>query len=69
MDNLVLKGLTEVEGMRFHDIEGGEKHMSKKYEVADCLTLENAESIHEVGVALVITDGKYAQIVKEDDEN
>jgi len=23
MDNLVLKGLTEVEGMRFHDIEGG----------------------------------------------
>ena len=43
--------------------------MSKKYEVADCLTLENAESIHEVGVALVITDGKYAQIVKEDDEN
>jgi hypothetical protein len=50
-------------------MKGGEKHMSKKYEVADWLTLESAESIHEVGVALVITDGKYAQIVKEDDEN
>ena len=23
MSKLVLKGLTEVEGMRFHDIEGG----------------------------------------------
>ena len=42
--------------------------MSKKYEVADWLTLESAESIHEVGVALVITDGKYAQIVKEEIE-
>jgi hypothetical protein len=42
--------------------------MSKKYEIADCLTLESAESIHEVGVALVITDGKYAQIVKEEED-
>ena len=39
--------------------------MSKKYEIADWLTLESAELIHEAGIALVVTDGKYVQMESE----
>jgi hypothetical protein len=44
--------------------------MSKKYEVADCLTLENAKTLYqEHEIALIVTDGKFVELVKEDDEN
>lgn len=40
--------------------------LDKKYEVADSITIEAAQVLHdEYGIALVITDGKYVQLDKE----
>jgi hypothetical protein len=47
----------------------GEKHMSKKYEIADWLTLENAKTLYqEHEIALIVTDGKFVEITKDDEK-
>ena len=43
MDNLVLKGLTEVEGMRFHDIEGGFGEGKKSMLVKDIAIIHDRD--------------------------
>ena len=43
MDNLVLKGLTEVEGMRFHDIEGGFGEGKKSMLVKDIALIHDRD--------------------------
>lgn len=43
MSNLVLKGLTEVEGMKFHDIEGGFGQDKKSMLVKDIAEIHNRE--------------------------
>ena len=43
MDSLVLKGLTEVEGMRFHDIEGGFGEGKKSMLVKDIALIHDRD--------------------------
>lgn len=41
--------------------------MSRKFDVADCLTIESVELLYEKqGIASVVTDGKYVQVDKEE---
>ena len=40
--------------------------MSKKYEIAACLTVAAAEFLYqEYGIATPVSDGKFVEIVKE----
>lgn len=41
----------------------------KKYDIAVVVTIESAQIINNLGVAVIVTDGKYIQIVKEDDKS
>lgn len=41
--------------------------LGRKYETAAILTIEGAEfSYYECGIALIVTDGKFVEIVKEE---
>jgi hypothetical protein len=45
------------------------KIMSKKYEIADWLTVEAAEYLYtEYGVAVPVSDGKFVEITKDDEK-
>lgn len=37
----------------------------KKYDIGSIVTIESAQIIFNRGVAVIVTDGKYVQIVKE----
>lgn len=38
----------------------------KKYDIAAVVTIESAQIINNLGVAVIVTDGKHIQIIKED---
>jgi hypothetical protein len=38
----------------------------KKYDLGSIVTIESAQIIKSLGAAVVVTDGKFLEIVKED---
>lgn len=40
--------------------------LSRKYDVGDVITLEVAMGLYDIGIAHVVTDGKYVQLEKEE---
>ena len=42
--------------------------MSEKYESASAVTIDAAQFMYSIGVATIVTDGKYIEIEKEVDK-
>lgn len=39
--------------------------LGRKHDTTEIVTLEAAENLHSIGIAVVVTDGKYIQLGEE----